>query len=138
MHILMADDDKDDFHILEEVAKIAGDSIKLTYAANWMDLWRNLLKKTPDVIFLDLNMPVKDGFECLQILKADKNSKSIPIIIYSTSTNKTDIDRSYKLGANYFIVKPNSMEDIATILKKISGMTKEELQQPERDKFVII
>jgi DNA-binding response OmpR family regulator len=139
MHILMADDDKDDFHILEEAVKGANEQVTVAYAANWMDLWRFLLKHVPDVIFLDLNMPVKDGFECLQLLRAERKYNKIPIIIYSSSTNRVDIDKSYNLGANYFVVKPNSVEEISKILQKITRMSKEQLQkQPSREEYVII
>jgi CheY-like chemotaxis protein len=135
----MADDDKDDFYILQEAAKKAGNEIQLSYAANWMDLWRSLLKTLPDLIFLDLNMPVKDGFECLQLLRKESRYNSVPIIIYSTSINKNDIDKAYTLGANYFIVKPNSLEEIASMLKKLYALGKEALTSiPPREEFIII
>jgi CheY-like chemotaxis protein len=139
MYILMADDDKDDFLILKQAAEKTGNTFNISYAANWMDLWRHLIKQQPDILFLDLNMPVKDGFECLETLRADKNFKTLSIVIYSTSLAKTDIDKAYQKGANYFIVKPNSIEDITSILIKLSSMSKEALEQiPSREEFVII
>jgi CheY-like chemotaxis protein len=135
----MADDDKDDFHILQEAAEKAGGQFKISYAANWMDLWRSILKALPDLIFLDLNMPVKDGFECLQLLRNETRYDSVPIIIYSTSLNKTDIDKAYNLRANYFIVKPNSMNEISIVLKKLYSLGKEILSSiPPREEFVIV
>jgi len=139
MHILMADDDKDDFILLQEAAQKLGTPIEITYAPNWMEIWRQLMKQAPDVIFLDLNMPVKDGFECLDSLRQERKYKKIPIIIYSTSTSKTDIDKAYSTGANYFIVKPNTMDEIARVLERVKGMTKEELSHvPPREHFLII
>jgi len=139
MKILMADDDKDDFLILQQAAQKIGDSFTITYAANWMELWRLLVKSTPDIVFLDLNMPVKDGFECLETLRADRKFAKLPIVIYSTSLSRTDIDKAYDKGANYFIVKPNSLEDISNILKKVSSMSEEALSSiPSREEFVII
>ncbi|MEJ7682933.1 MAG: response regulator [Segetibacter sp.] len=139
MHILMADDDKDDFHILQQTAQDTGEPLKISYAANWLELWRFIIKTLPDVLFLDLNMPVKNGMECLQLLREDRRYDKVPIIIYSTSVNKNDIDKAYSNGANYFAVKPNAIEDIAGMINKICSMGKEALQSiPPREEFVII
>jgi len=135
----MADDDKDDFLILKEAAENANEPLKISYAANWMELWRFVLKTLPDILFLDLNMPVKNGIECLQLLRKDHKYDKIPIIIYSTSVSKTDIDTAYQNGANYFIVKPNAISDITNVIKKLCAMGKEALLSiPPREEFVII
>lgn len=135
----MADDDKDDFFILKEAAEKAGETMQISYAANWLELWRSLLKVIPDVLFLDINMPVKDGIECLQLIRKEKKYDSIPILIYSTSVNKADIDKAYDNGANYFIVKPDAIDDITGIIKKLLSMSKEALLLvPPREEFVIL
>jgi CheY-like chemotaxis protein len=139
MHILLADDDKEDFMIFQEAANMTNHEFILTYAANWMDLWRILLKTLPDVLFLDLNMPVKDGFECLLSVREDSRFNAMPIVIYSTSVNKNDIDKAYEYGANYFIVKPNSTEGLTTLLDLLVEMKNSVLgKKPERDSFVIL
>lgn len=139
MHILMADDDKDDFFILQEAAEKAGEPLQVSYAANWLELWRFILKTIPDVLFLDINMPVKDGIECLQLLRNERKYDKVPILIYSTSVNKADIDKAYQHGANYFIVKPNAIDDITNIIKKLISMGKEALLAvPPREEFVIL
>lgn len=139
MHILLADDDKDEFYILQEAAKRAPHNLKISYAANWLELLRSILKTLPDMLFLDLYMPVKNGIECLQQLRQDKKYDEVPIIIYSTATSKSDIDRAYKNGANYFVVKPDAIEDISGIIKKICSFDKEILLSvPPREEFVIL
>jgi CheY-like chemotaxis protein len=139
MHILMADDDKDDFFILKEAAEKAGETLQVSYAGNWLELWRFILKTVPDLLFLDINMPVKDGIECLQLIRNERKYDKVPILIYSTSVNKTDIDKAYKHGANYFIVKPNTIDDITNIIRKLISMGKETLSSiPSREEFVII
>lgn len=55
MHILMADDDKDDFYILQQAAKKTSEPLKISYVANWIELWRFLIKTLPDVLFPDLS-----------------------------------------------------------------------------------
>ncbi len=139
MHILLADDDKEDFMIFEDAAKMTNHEFTLTYAANWMDLWRMLLKTQPNVVFLDLNMPVKDGFECLKTIREDNRFDLLPIVIYSTSINKKDIDKAYEYGANYFIVKPNTTEGLTNVLHRIVDMKNGLLEiRPLRDNFVIL
>lgn len=84
-------------------------------------------------------MPVKDGLECLQLLREDRKYDNIPIIIYSTSISKNDIDKAYKSGANYFAVKPSAIDDIANMIKRFCYMGKEALLSvPPREEFVII
>lgn len=139
MHILMADDDKDDFYILKEAAQKAGDPCKISYAANWLELWKFILKTLPDILFLDLNMPVKNGIECLQTLRQDRKYDKLPIIIYSTSISKKDIDKAYQNGANYFAVKPNALDDIINMIKKLCSMGRETLLSiPPREEFIIL
>lgn len=139
MHILMADDDKEDFFILKEAAEKASETLTVSYAGNWLELWRFILKTLPDMVFLDINMPVKDGIECLQLLRNERKYDNVPIMIYSTSVSKGDIDKAYQNGANYFIVKPNAIDDITNIIKKLVSMGKEALLSvPAREEFVIV
>lgn len=139
MHILMADDDKEEFLILKEAAEKTGKPLRISYAANWLQLWRFILKTVPDVLFLDLNMPVKNGIECLQLLRDDHKYDEVPILIYSTTVNKNDIDKAYKHGANYFLVKPGTVDDITDMVRKLCSMGKEALvTTPPREEFVII
>jgi CheY-like chemotaxis protein len=139
MHILIADDDKDDFYILQEAAEKTGEPLKVSYAANWLELWRFTLKTLPDVLFLDINMPVKTGIECLQLLRQDPKYDGVPIIIYSTSVSKTDIDKAYQTGANYFLIKPHALDDLTGLVKKLYVMGKQALLSiPPREEFVIL
>lgn len=135
----MADDDKDDFFILKEAAANVNTPITISYAANWLELWRATLKALPDVLFLDLNMPVKDGIECLKLLRHEPKYDNLPIIMYSTTVNKTDIDKAYDSGANYFVIKPYTLDDITNMIIKVVSLSKENLlAKPPREEFVII
>ena len=139
MHILIADDDKEDFEILQEAAVLAGQHLTISYAANWMELWRTLLKKLPDVLFLDLNMPVKNGFECLETIRAELKFNRLTIAVYSTSHIKADIDNAYRLGANYYIIKQNSLQNTTNMLKHLMAIDKQQLiTVPAREEFVIV
>jgi DNA-binding response OmpR family regulator len=71
---------------------------------------------TPDIIFLDINMPGFNGIECLKLLRSKDRYKTWPIIMYTTSTNKLNIEASYKNGANYYFPKPTKMEKLINAL----------------------
>jgi len=73
----------------------------------------------PEFIFLDLNMPRVDGKECLIKLKSNPQSKDIPVIVYSTSSHKKEIEEVYKLGAAKFITKPDSMKVLINAISDI-------------------
>jgi len=75
---------------------------------------------TPDIILLDLVMPVKDGFTMLSELKANEAYKNIPVIITSNLSQKEDIDKAKALGATEFIIKSDiSLDDLVTKVQKL-------------------
>lgn len=75
----------------------------------------------PDIILLDLNLPVKDGREVLAELKMDKDLRRIPIIVLTTSERKEDITTAYDLNANCYIVKPIDFDQFSLALKTIES-----------------
>jgi len=77
--------------------------------------------KTPDVIFLDLNLPLLDGFEVLKVIKSDKDLSVIPVIIMSTSNNQNDVSKCYQLHANAFITKEIDFYNFVDNLKNIES-----------------
>lgn len=79
----------------------------------------------PSYIFMDLNMPRMDGKECLSLLKSDVTLSSIPVVIYTTSNTQSEIDETRKLGAKYFLTKPNGFTDLKIAIKKILDPEKE-------------
>ena len=73
----------------------------------------------PDVIFLDLNMPRKNGLECLKEIRNNTKCKKIVIAIYSTSASEHDIEETFRNGANVFIKKPNDFQTLKKILSDV-------------------
>lgn len=117
-NILLIDDDYDDQEIFVMALEEISDSVKciaLTDAQNALEL---LEKKelTPDVIFLDLNMPVMNGQQFLVEIKKKEELKKIPIIIFSTSFHQATIELTKLLGAKDFITKPSNLPDLIEIL----------------------
>jgi CheY-like chemotaxis protein len=110
---MLADDDPDDRDLLAE-AIIAGNSAHVESAHNGAHLMLALtaMEELPDMIFLDLNMPEKNGKECLSEIRQHDRLKGVPVIIYSTSSSKKDIDDAFDLGATLYVTKPNSFSEL--------------------------
>lgn len=77
--------------------------------------------QTPDFIFLDLNLPLLDGFSVLEEIKSDKELATIPVIIMSTSSNKNDVSKCYQLHANAFITKEIDFFNFVDNIKNIES-----------------
>lgn len=118
MKILHADDDLDDCQLLFEAFHCIDPAITCVMAHDGRQALATLRQsaKLPDYIFLDVNMPVMDGRTCLVELKKDVRLAHIPVIIYSTTTNKSEIYKLFELGASEYIHKPNSFDDLCKIL----------------------
>src|SRR5688572_111515 len=121
MNILYADDDADDREIFCEAIKEINPAIKVVLGKDGEETLKilSVQKELPQVIFLDINMPKMDGIECLIKLKSDDRLKGIPVIIYSTTSNKNDQTKIALLGASDFILKGNSFESVKESLDKI-------------------
>ena len=121
MNILYADDDADDREIFCEAIREINPAIKVVLGMDGEETLKilSVQKELPHLIFLDINMPKMDGIECLAKLKSDDRLKSIPVIIYSTTSNKSDQSRIALLGASDFIHKGNSFESVKDSLNKI-------------------
>lgn len=122
--ILLADDDKDDRFFFEKALSEISIASDLSIAHDGEQLMQHLsenLKNLPDVLFLDLNMPRKNGFECLTEMKENKKLKHIPVVMFSTSYPRDKnyerdmINMLYKIGALDFIRKPDDF----SVLKKV-------------------
>jgi CheY-like chemotaxis protein len=138
LHFLLADDDPDDRKFFEMVLESLSDT-KLTTVKDGEELIRYLLKNTsnlPDVLFLDVNMPRKNGAECLKEIKQNEKLKKLPVIIYSTSLHEDLADQFYNEGAHYYI-KKGDLNDLEILLKRaIKLFSQEKIVYPERDAFV--
>ncbi len=139
LHILIADDDPDDQELLAEAIYGISPNIKITFANNGKDLMQQLIGEIhPDMIFLDLNMPAMNGFECLSKIKSHPDLQSLPVLIYSTSAHADQVEQTYRQGASFYIQKPCSFFDIKDVVKKILTHTVEEFfTQPPRGKFLV-
>jgi CheY-like chemotaxis protein len=119
--IFLADDDEDDQLIFSEAVAAIDPSIQIDIAFNGKDalLKLNQMQSLPDLIFLDINMPLMDGFECLREIKLFAKYLNIPVIIYSTSHALSMVETSERLHADAFLTKPTSQKQLEMKLEKI-------------------
>ncbi len=120
--ILLVDDDVDDQHIFLEALKNLRPDINLSLACNGLEALHKLNtpeSKQPDIIFLDLNMPMMNGKEFLEELKKTNSFSHIPVIIYTTSSRNEDRETTLALGARDFLVKPHNYSELVEQLKKV-------------------
>ncbi len=139
--IFLADDDEDDCMLFEDALREICAETKLTTANDGEQLMKLLLENTsalPNSIFLDLNMPRKNGFECLEEIRSNPVLKDIPIVIFSTTAQQQSVDRAYEYGANFYIQKPGTFAQLKGIIKKILSINWEEsMLQPTMDDFLL-
>jgi CheY-like chemotaxis protein len=117
--ILLVDDDPDDIEIFKEVVRKDIDSkINIITSRNGAECLAMLENITPDLIFLDINMPIMGGKECLEKIQSHEDYKDIPVVIYSTTVNKREIEYFIDQGAS-FLSKPVSFSNFITPLKTV-------------------
>ena len=116
--LMIVDDDADDRFFFRSAIRKNNPLYNCIESENGADALKLLreAKQLPDFIFLDLNMPKMDGRECLKELKKDENLKKIPVIIYSTSCYKVDVDITKEFGADYFLTK---LDDIYALPEEL-------------------
>tara|TARA_R110002073_G_scaffold72537_1_gene177091 strand:+ start:53755 stop:54198 length:444 start_codon:yes stop_codon:yes gene_type:complete len=121
LNVLLADDDEDDRWLFEQALNDLKIKTKLLLFKNGKELMEHLQKANhqPHIVFLDLNMPIKNGMECLIEMRKDVNLKGIPVAIYSTSSSEEDIENTFVKGANVYINKPNNFEALKKVVDKV-------------------
>lgn len=135
--IALADDDEDDrLFFRDAFDELKINTVVSTYC-DGVELMKYLHdKKTilPNILFLDLNMPKKNGFECLLEIKKEEKFNDMAIAIYSTSSSEEDVENTFVQGANIYIKKPSDFNVLKKILSEVvtinwqyhtSGLNKE-------------
>ena len=139
--LLLADDDIDDCLFFKEALDELRIAAKLNTVHDGVQLMQLLFAKEteiPDVLFLDLNMPRKSGFECLSEIKAIDKLMNLPVIIFSTSLDVDVVNLLYEKGACFYIRKPGEFDQLKKVIfEALTLISQRNLSQPARDKFVL-
>ena len=138
LHIILCDDDEDDREFFDLVARQWAPHVMVTTVESAESLLKALgTSDTVDLVFLDLNMPVVSGRECLKLIRENKALDRVAVIIYSTAADDRDVEATFRNGANLYVQKPASTAGLTSILDKIAAMDKVELMVRQRRKFVL-
>jgi CheY-like chemotaxis protein len=120
---LLADDDNDDAELFSEALARIIPPVRFRHVEDGHGIFEFLKQSAnikPDIIFLDLNMPGMSGWQCLSKLKNDIKFNTIPVIMYSTSSNPREKEIAVELGALGFLTKPTDFKVLTKILEQIA------------------
>jgi CheY-like chemotaxis protein len=115
--LLYIDDDPEDMEFFREAVETVDPSCVCIGARNGAEGLQLLSTITPDLIFLDINMPVMDGKETLRSIQVDSRLNKLPVFMLSTTTNPREREVFRKLGAKACLIKPNSFTALCETLK---------------------
>ena len=135
--ILLVDNDPDDYELLQAALEHIDKEGKVVYTEGCEDLLSIVIKHKPDIVFIDINMPGINGIECLRGIRVHQDFNALPIIMYSTSSNKVNIQQSFDNNANLYIIKPHSFQGIIEALQRVLKIDWKRQLKPTLSDFVI-
>lgn len=122
LNVALVDDDKDDRFLFQEVIeeiKINTNLLLFTNGQEFMDYLTQADVVNLHIVFLDLNMPVKNGIQCLEEIRRNNRFNDISVAIYSTSSSEADIEETFVKGANVYINKPNDFKNLKKTIEQV-------------------
>ena len=140
LNILPANDDEDNCQLFKEAITSCMPSINFKAvhdAEQLMQPLSNETNKLPDILFLDLNMPRKNGFECLAAIKKYKKLKNLPVIIFSTSGSQDDISKIFITGAAVYERKPSNFKHLVQQIQHALPIAAENMATNTRLKYIL-
>lgn len=138
--ILIADDDKDDHLFFKDAINELQLPVQLNTVNDGDQLMQYLLNASsslPDLLFLDLNMPRKNGAECLTEIKNNPLLNKFPVIIFSTSYDEEKANMLYETGADYFICKPVDFSELKKVIHHALLLVQKNKVRPSMQNFLI-
>lgn len=123
--LLLADDDEDDFFIMRQAFEELGRPYELQHVRNGKELLDYLSvssgsgARIPDLILLDINMPLVNGFQALEIIRSTDTYAQVPVFIYSTSVDSGEKEKCMTLGANAFFTKAYTYKKVLAFVADI-------------------
>jgi len=141
INILLADDDKADCLLFKDALEELPVSARLTIVHNGEQVIEELTKignKLPDVLFLDLNMPRKNGFATLGAIKRSNELQNLPVIIFSTASDQEMVKLVFRDAAHYYICKPVDFSQLKKVIyEALTLITQKYNPLPLKDNFMI-
>ena len=138
LNVLLVDDDSDESYLFNEALEHSGLEITLSKASNGIHFSSLLAeRKIPDLVFLDLNMPYKDGLETLTEIRKIPEYSQLPIVMYSTAKVPATINACYEAGADLFVIKPEDFDGLVQVVKKVCTIDWKSFSKKSLDEFVV-
>ena len=140
LNILLADDDIDDCQFFKEALEALPVSTRLTTVNDGEQLMMYLadhIYQLPHVLFLDINMPRKNGFECLTEIKQNEKLKDLPVVMFSTSNSPDKIKILFKTGANVYIRKPSNFSQLVQVIHHALPLAAENIFSNGKLKYIL-
>jgi CheY-like chemotaxis protein len=140
LNVLLADDDLDDCNFFKEALEALPQTTKLKTVHNGDELMSYLdenSERLPHVLFLDINMPRKNGFECLSEIKNNESLKDLPVVMFSTSGSQDKINILFKNGADVYIRKPSNFAQLVQLIHHALPMAAENIFSNGKLKYVL-
>ena len=120
--IFIADDDSDDRLILTQALKEIDPAFRIETTQDGNELMSLLSHLRPDFLFLDLEMPYKNGLECLREIRKHPVLGDLPVVVFSSTSRPVNIDVAYEMGADLFFVKPSIFKTLLASVKAILAL----------------
>lgn len=139
-HILLVEDNDGDILLTTEALQECAFTHLLSVVKNGRDAVDFVFRQgrysdamIPDLILLDVNLPLKNGHDVLTVIKQDDRTKSIPVIMLTTSSSAKDVNKSYQNHANCYITKPVDSDSFTTTIQQIEHFWVRLANLPRRD-----
>jgi CheY-like chemotaxis protein len=136
LDILIVEDSVNDAHMIARILRRERADLKVRLLADGQEALDYLLDERsalPRVVLLDLKLPRRNGLEVLGLLRQQAHLNSIPIVMFSSSTQERDLRTAYRLGVNSYLVKPQAYQDLQTMIRQFSAYWLTQNKLPKHD-----
>jgi CheY-like chemotaxis protein len=136
--VLLAEDDPEDFLLFQYAVKEITIPVLLRHAEDGDKLFEMLKEAIPDILFLDIHLPCKNGISCILEIRKNPQYNNMPVIMFTSYNHRSYVNQTYQSGANYYIVKPTSIQKLAEKLQQVLSIEWEkQLYFPPKHEFVL-
>jgi CheY-like chemotaxis protein len=140
LNVLLAEDDLDDYIFFKTALNDLPLSTSLKAVSDGQQLMQLLNNETyplPHVLFLDINMPCKNGFECLSEIKLNERLKDIPVVMFSTSHSPDAMSTLFETGADVYVRKPGNFEQLKELIHHAIPIATEKVFPNSQLKYIL-
>ncbi|HTM91299.1 MAG TPA: response regulator [Flavisolibacter sp.] len=118
-NIIFCEDDEDDRFLFNDVTKDFNPKLMVEFVSHGLRLMELLKHYVPDLLFLDLEMPFKNGLKCLVEIRRNPTLENLPVIMFSSTTRQSNIQTAYDMGAHLFLVKSPTFSEYASSIRAV-------------------